>query len=220
MTNEHKEFWSRIAENYDAVVELQLGPNTRTMIRDRLVREENLGAVVEFGCGTGFFTEALASKATSVLATDLAPGMLNVARRCTSSNNVRFQLEDCQNTSLPKSSFDTVFMSLVIHFTLATKTLAEMHRILRPGGTLIIANGDPGALGRWNRSRWWIRGLYYGVTHHRTKPPKGFAKGLLTEKQLCSLLQSAQFTVACSETFRNMSSLCNLPVEYIKARKI
>ena len=220
MTSEHKKFWSKIAARYDAVVELQLGPDTRTMIRDRLIREKNLGATVEFGCGTGFFTAALASKAETVLATDLAPGMLDLARHRTRNQNVRFQLEDCQNTSLPDSSFDTVFMSLVIQFTVATKTLAEMHRILKPGGTLIIANADPGALSRWNRSRWWTRVVYYGLTRQRTKPPKGSAKGLLTEKQLCSLLRSTHFTLTSSEAFRNTSSACNAPVEYIKARKV
>jgi predicted TPR repeat methyltransferase len=76
MTNEHRKFWSTIAQNYDKVVDLQIGVDTRAMVRERLAREARLGAVVEFGCGTGFFTEVLADKADTVLATDLAPGML------------------------------------------------------------------------------------------------------------------------------------------------
>ena len=40
------------------------------MVRERLAREARLGAVVEFGCGTGFFTEVLADKADTVLAPD------------------------------------------------------------------------------------------------------------------------------------------------------
>src|SRR5437870_3061521 len=101
MSNEHSEFWSKIAQNYDDVVELQIGPQTRLMARERLAAEGPLGRVVEFGCGTGFYTTMLASKANSVLATDLAPGMLAVAKQRTQATNVRFQEQDCQRTSLP-----------------------------------------------------------------------------------------------------------------------
>jgi predicted TPR repeat methyltransferase len=66
MTNEHRKFWSIIAENYDAVVDLQIGANTRQTVRERLAREERLSRVTEFGCGTGFYTNVLADKADSV----------------------------------------------------------------------------------------------------------------------------------------------------------
>jgi ubiquinone/menaquinone biosynthesis C-methylase UbiE len=58
---------------------------------------------------------ALATKADSVLATDLSPGMLALARERVNAKNVKFQIEDCQKTSLPTEGFDTAFMSLVIH---------------------------------------------------------------------------------------------------------
>jgi hypothetical protein len=34
-----KEFWSTIAHKYDQVVDLQIGPKTRSMVRERLARE-------------------------------------------------------------------------------------------------------------------------------------------------------------------------------------
>jgi SAM-dependent methyltransferase len=55
-------------------------------------------------------------------------------------------VEDCQKTSLPAEAFDTAFMSLVIHFTDPEKTVAEVRRLLKPGGILIISNLDLGAL--------------------------------------------------------------------------
>jgi len=220
MTNEHSEFWSKIARNYDHVVDLQIGPQTRSNVRERLAKEDRLGTLAEFGCGTGFYTTVLADKADSVTATDLAPGMLAVAKQRSKATNVKFQEEDCQKTSLSDAVFDTVFMSLVIHFTDPAKTLAEMHRILKPRGALIISNGDPGALNALDRFRWLIRGIYYGITRHRVKPPKGFAKNTLTEKQLCDLLVRTGFEIVSTETIRNTSRSSYMPVEYVKAVKI
>ena len=141
MANEQREFWSTVAQKYDQVVDLQIGPTTRSMVRERVAKEGRLGKLAEFGCGTGFYTQVLVGKADSVVATDISPGMLALAKERIKAANVTFQVEDCQATSLPAEVFDTAFISLVIHFTDPAKTLAEMHRILKPGGTLIISGG-------------------------------------------------------------------------------
>jgi ubiquinone/menaquinone biosynthesis C-methylase UbiE len=54
-------------------------------------------------------------------------------------------------------------MSLVIHFTQPQKTLAEMRRILKPGGRLLIGNLDPDAVNGLGRLRCMIRILYHGL---------------------------------------------------------
>ena len=146
MANGHREYWSKVARDYDRVVDLQIGPRTREMVRQRLAREGRLGDVAELGCGSGFYTAVLAEKADNVVATDIAPGMLELARERVAAPNVRFQTEDCQRTSLPDAAFDTVFMSLLIHFTEPPTTVAEIRRLLKPGGRLIISNLDPRAL--------------------------------------------------------------------------
>ena len=63
MSNEQSEFWSAVAPKYDRVVDLQIGPQTRSMVLERLAREGHLGKVAEIGCGTGFYTQVLAAKA-------------------------------------------------------------------------------------------------------------------------------------------------------------
>jgi ubiquinone/menaquinone biosynthesis C-methylase UbiE len=143
-----------------------------------------------------------------------------VAKKQIKAENVKFQLEDCQKTSLPDGAFDTAFMSLVIHFTEPEKTLAEMRRLLKPGGTLIITNLDPGALDRLNRIRCWARVIYNGLARYRVKPPKEFAVHLLTEEQLCGLLRKSGFKVLGQETISDTSRSSNIPVEYIRAVKI
>jgi ubiquinone/menaquinone biosynthesis C-methylase UbiE len=220
MANEQAEFWSKVAKRYDRVADLQIGGKTRSMVRERVAREGHLGRLVEFGCGTGFYTEVLAHKANSVLATDISPGMLELAKGQVNAGNVTFQPEDCQHTSLPDDEFDTAFISLVIHFTEPEQTLAEMHRIVRPSGTLIIANIDPQALNRVNRIRSLIRIVYRGVVGYRVKPPKGFGRNVMSEKQLLELLLQSGFRVDSAERIGDLSRASNIPIQYIRAVKV
>ena len=219
MINDQREFWSNVAQNYDRVVDLQIGGQTRRMVRQRLAKEGALGSTVEFGCGTGFYTETLADKTERLMATYLSPGMLDLARSRVRAANVTFQPEDCERTSLPDDSFDTAFMSLVIHFTQPGEALKEMHRILRPGGTLIITNLDMGALQALDRLRCFARIFYQGLVGYRTKPPRGLGKNIMTERQLCNLLRESGFEVSGTETIRDRSRSSNIPIEYVKARK-
>src|SRR5215813_34980 len=110
LSNEQCEFWSKVVKQYDRVVDAQIGPRTRSMVQDRLSREEKLGRLAESGCGTGFYTPVLASKAERVVATDLSPAMLAITKERIRASNVIFQVEDCQSSSLPPNDFDTAFI--------------------------------------------------------------------------------------------------------------
>jgi len=220
LSNEQCAFWSKVVEKYDQVVDAQIGRGTRSLVRERLSNEAGLGSLAEFGCGTGFFTELLANKAQSVVATDLSPAMIALAKKRINQANIVFQVEDCQSSSLPAIAFDTAFISLVIHFTDPKRTINEMNRILKSGGTLIIANLDPAALTGLNRIRCLVRILYHGITGYRLKPPKGFGRNVLTERQLCDLLGESGFRVQRSETIRDATRSSHIPVEYIRAVKV
>ena len=219
VTNDHAEFWSNVANSYDRVVDLQIGGETRSMVRERVAREGDLGRLVEFGCGTGFYTEVLARRANSLVATDISPGMLDVAEQRVNAPNVTFRAEDCQRTSLPDGKFDTAFIGLVIHFTVPDRTVAEMYRILRPGGTLIVVNLDPQALNGIARIRSLTRIIYQGAVGYRIKPPKGFGRNVVTGAQLRNLLDGAGFRVSSVETITDPSRSSNIPVQYVRAAK-
>ena len=220
MADEPSEFWSKVAKQYDQVVDVQIGSKTRSMVRKRVAKENRLGNLVELGCGTGFYTPVLAAVADSVVATDLSTGMIAFAKQRTSAANVKFQPEDCERTSFPAASFETAFISLVMHFTEPSKTVAEMHRILKPCGTLIIANLDPLALKGLARLRCRARILYHGLVGYRTKPPKGFGKNLMTGDQLCELLEKSGFQVLSTETIKDPSRSSNIPVQYVRAVRL
>jgi ubiquinone/menaquinone biosynthesis C-methylase UbiE len=214
------EFWSTVAKKYDRVVDLQIGPKTRGLLRERLTREDTLGNVVEFGCGTGFYTGTLATKSERVTATDLSKGMLVVAREHVRDANVQFQIEDCQRTSFEKAEFDTALISLVLHFTRPELVLNELRRILKPGGLLIICNLDLEALTGFDRVRCRARIVFHGLARYRTKPPKHFSDHMLTQEQLCELLGQCGFKVMHVETFKDSSRSSYIPVEYIRAERV
>jgi ubiquinone/menaquinone biosynthesis C-methylase UbiE len=215
--DEQRDFWSRVAPRYDEVVDLQIGPATRSLLRERLAQEHRLGTVVEFGCGTGFYTAELAERATAVTATDLSPGMLAVARDRLTAPNVTFAVEDCQRTSFPDASFDTAFMSLVLHFTEPEAALAEVRRVLRPGGTLILLNLDMPALRGLDRVRSLARVVYRGATGYRSKPPSRFGANVMTEQQLRGVLVRVGFDVVSVDVVQDPSRSSNIPVEYVRA---
>jgi len=52
------------------------------------------------------------------------------------------------------------------------------------------------------------------------KPPKGFGKNMMTERQLCDLLGKSGFEVVSTETIKDTSRSSNIPVEYIRAVKV
>ena len=216
---EQRDFWSKVAPRYDRVVDLQIGPRTRALVRERVAREGRLGTLGEFGCGTGFYTAVLAEKADRVVATDISPGMLAMAKERVTAPNVTFRTEDCEAPSFADETFDTAFISLVLHFTTPATALAEMRRILRPGGTLIIANLDPLALGVLDRLRSLVRVTYRGVTGYRVKPPKGFGQNVLTEQQLRDLLRGSGFDVLSADTIRDPSRSSSIPIEYVRAAR-
>jgi hypothetical protein len=95
-----------------------------------------------------------------------------------------------------------------------------MHRILKPGGVLIIANLDPGALRGLDRVRCLVRILYQGAKGYRLKPPKGFGKNMMSEGDLRRLLGEAGFEVLSAETFKDGARSSHIPVEYVRAVKV
>jgi ubiquinone/menaquinone biosynthesis C-methylase UbiE len=144
---EHREerYWSRFARSYDRDGEYVVGKPILQEIEKRLLEEHSLGDVIELGCGTGYFTEAIARNASQVMATDLSDEMLEVARtRLRAFENVTVQKADCMNIAFPAERFDSVFMANLVHvIDNPSRCLQESYRILRDGGSLIVVGFTP-----------------------------------------------------------------------------
>lgn len=101
--------------------------------------------VIELGCGPGFYSCGLAERfrEISVLGVDRSPSQLRWAREKRNTlglNNCRFQSDNVLELSHEDNSFDVLIASRL--FTVLPdrrRAVAEMFRVLRPGGRCFIA---------------------------------------------------------------------------------
>jgi ubiquinone/menaquinone biosynthesis C-methylase UbiE len=94
---------------------------------------------IEVGCGNGAFTEELIARCAprAVSAVDPSPGQLDFARTRPAAKLAQFSLGDAQALPFPDRSFDAAVMALVITFVPdPAKAVAEMARVVRPGGVV------------------------------------------------------------------------------------
>src|SRR6516165_4291133 len=108
---------------------------------------------LDAGCGTGFLSFELAARGHRVTGVDFAPAMLAEARRKAAerSVSVRFEKADAEQLPFPSHSFDLA-ISRHLLWTLPHPEAAidEWIRLLRPGGRLVVVDGqfDTGGLAR------------------------------------------------------------------------
>jgi SAM-dependent methyltransferase len=96
---------------------------------------------LEIGFGAGVYLPALAELFTEVVGTDLEEAHLRHARGIALKYpNLRLMRDDIVDSRLPASSFSLVLCSEVVeHLPDAGPALATIHRLLEPGGILILS---------------------------------------------------------------------------------
>ena len=109
----------------------------------RLLPTRGVGRALDAGCGTGVCTVALAERAAHVTGLDVSAGSLATARRVAQGAG-RGTITFCQGSllALPfaAAAFDLVLSWGVVHHTAdPERALDELVRVLRPGGTLVLA---------------------------------------------------------------------------------
>ncbi|MDQ2983506.1 MAG: methyltransferase domain-containing protein [Actinomycetota bacterium] len=105
-----------------------------------LVNEGDLRGrrVVDVGCGTGLFAEALAREAT-VAGVDPEPAMLEVA----AGRGLQLHEAGAERLPFPDGSFERAVMRLVVHLVDRPRAFAEARRVLVEAGVLVVATFDP-----------------------------------------------------------------------------
>jgi malonyl-CoA O-methyltransferase len=139
--------FARGAATYDTFAELQ------RQVADRLLAQlpsiEASACVLDLGCGTGYCTQQLQARApATLLALDLALPMLSAtAQRCGASNNLQLIGGDAQTLPLHNDSVDWIVSSLTLQWCSdITKVFAELGRVLRPGGRVLLSTLGPQTL--------------------------------------------------------------------------
>ena len=143
--------YRRLTRFYDPLLRLTFPDAAvkRTLVEQ--ARIETGMRVLDVGCGTGTLVVMLAraQPGADITGLDGDPEILRLAREKARAAAVGVNLIEGRATALPfeDASFDRVTTSLVLHHLTAedkARSLREMHRVLRPGGELHIADwGKP-----------------------------------------------------------------------------
>jgi len=189
-----EKYWSRFANSYDERQEYVVDKLLLDEITEKLNHLPELGEVVEFGCGTGYFTKIISQKSQSIIATDISDSLLEVAKKRLGENpKVRVQKGDCMKTSFAAEAFDSVFMANLIHVVKSpTAALQECHRILRKDGVLIIVTFTGYGMKLWEKIKMGLR-----FAKSWGKPPAHVRSFSLQE--LTSIMKDTGFTIKTSK---------------------
>jgi SAM-dependent methyltransferase len=100
--------------------------------------------ILDAGCGSGPLSAALRDRGAVVTGIDASAGMLALARRRLGGDADLHVVDVRDPLPFPDGAFDDVVASLVLHYLEDWgPTLAEMRRVLRPGGRLIASVQHP-----------------------------------------------------------------------------
>lgn len=148
-------FKRRDAESYDPVSDSFARFTLRFSqpVAERMVTEAQLAPahrVLDVATGTGVVALESARRLGpqgTVAAVDLSRGMLATAQRLARTHEagarVGWQSMDAENLAFADHAFDRVLcLFALLHFPAPDKALAEMHRVLAPGGRLVLALGS------------------------------------------------------------------------------
>lgn len=110
--------------------------------------------ILALGCGTGIEVRALrrlTAPETTIVGVDHSPAMIDVARKLTTdeglSENVTYQADDAHRLPHGDCEFDIVTLhTLISHVDDPICVLREARRVVRPGGTVAVFDGDYASL--------------------------------------------------------------------------
>jgi ubiquinone/menaquinone biosynthesis C-methylase UbiE len=133
------------AQAYDRISKWPQFQVLRRLIVRQLRRRKPTGILADIGCGPGLLTMLIAQKflRLKVLGLDTAQEMIKTANANAMSlgfeGRVEFREGNIQSLPLPDQTLDFAVSSLSLHhWSEPERGLAEIHRVLKPGGQLLL----------------------------------------------------------------------------------
>lgn len=149
LRDEIKAYWSERASTFDLSPGHEIfSEKERAAWHDLIIRHLGRGegrAALDLACGTAVVSHLLDDLGFAVTGIDWAEPMLTRARSKAASRqrNITFRLGDAENTMEPDSHYDVITnRHLVWTLVDPQAAFAEWYRVLKPGGRILIVDGD------------------------------------------------------------------------------
>ena len=147
-----------------------LNPVRLEYVRQRIALRDAL--VLDVGCGAGLLSEALAREGARVVATDLAPELIKVAKlhKLESQISVDYRLQSVESLAAEQpGSFDAITcMEMLEHVPDPSAIITACATLLKPGGRLFLStlNRTPAAFALAIVGAEYVARLLPKGTHH------------------------------------------------------
>ncbi|ABK03339.1 SAM-dependent methyltransferase [Arthrobacter sp. PvP102] len=140
------------ANHYDDFAEYYAAENEASLLNAYYERPAMIGLagdvdghrVLDAGCGSGPLSAALSAKGAIMTGFDSSPAMLELARQRLGATADLYVADLSKPLPFADGSFDDIVSSLVLHYLQDwSAPLAELRRVLKPGGRLILSVNHP-----------------------------------------------------------------------------
>jgi ubiquinone/menaquinone biosynthesis C-methylase UbiE len=150
--NAVSDYWHDIYHNETSFMGHHVRQRQSVALRLLRARVDSGAMVLDVGCGTGPAALELAAEGFLVTGIDFAPSMIESAQESAEKRHlsVDFRVGNAEQLDFPDGHFEAVIaLGLLASFRDDRRALAEMHRVLKPGGILIVTLPNTLALDRW-----------------------------------------------------------------------
>lgn len=198
-------YWDRWADGYDLQYAHGLkGEAEKEAWMELLDRElESCREVLDVGTGTGFLAHLAACCGKNCVGVDIAEEMLGIARRraMKPAGNPVFLKGDAEQLPFPDGSFDAV-MNRHLLWTLPhpERALQEWHRVLKPGGKVLIINAAWSTFGWQNKALSFLGNLLIAVQERKNPWSDNYEKMVGEQMPLLTAVRPEQIAGLLGET--------------------
>lgn len=137
-----REYFDRVAGDWDEMRKRFFGEG----VRQAAVAAAKIGGgmlVADVGTGSGFLAEAALAAGAKVIGIDSSEKMLAQTRARFGNKDFEARRGDVDDLPLPDNEVDAVVANMVLHHAPdPPRAIAEMARVLKPGGRLVITDAD------------------------------------------------------------------------------
>jgi ubiquinone/menaquinone biosynthesis C-methylase UbiE len=113
------------------------------VLRDFFETDFRSFSILDVGCSTGIIANYFSDYFGAVVGFDIDDSAIQYARENFTKDNIEFNIGDAMDIRYPKNSFDVVICAQVYeHVPDTDKLMAEIHRVLKPGGVCYFSAGN------------------------------------------------------------------------------